>query len=140
MQQFKEFRGRRVILKRSSWSELDNYKKQVDLYSKEDDKLNIIKGEKTGYITIMDESSRIIGLFQIDEIDENVACVKPSIPNQVWEERYGREAIHQFLKCCIERKLYKRVYFKPTNNIVRSYKKERPKMLNENFYIDIKID
>ncbi len=137
MKQFKEFRGRRVTLKRASWSEFDNYKKQIILYAKKQDRINIMKHADIGYITIMDESARMLGLIQIDEIDENVACVKVSIPNKIWEERYGKEAIHQFIKCCTERKLYKRLYFKPNSDIVRDYKKERPKMLNNNFYIDI---
>jgi len=139
MQQFKEFRGRRVTLKRASWSEFDDYKNQLILYAKENDRLNIMKNADTAYVTIMDERSRMIGLIQLDEIDESAAYVKISIPNKVWEERYGKEAIHQFIKCCKERKLYKRVYFKSDSNIVKEYKKERPKMLNENFYIDIDV-
>lgn len=137
MHKFEEFRGRRVTLKRASWSEFDNYRSQLTLYAKAKDRLNIMKNADTGYLTIMDENSKMLGLIQIDEVEEDVACVKISIPNKVWEERYGKEAIHQFIKCCRERKLYKRLYFKSDSNIVREYKKERPEVLNKNFYIDI---
>lgn len=132
--QFKTFTARRITLKRATNSELETYKQQVKTHN-EQDRLNIIS--ECDYLKVEKEDGRMIGLIQIDEIDETTASIKISIPNETWRERYGTEALHQFIKCCKERKLYKRVYFKTNNSIVEKYKRERPKIMEKKLYIDI---
>ena len=137
--QFETFKTRRITLKRASRKDLREYQQQVVLHNTTQDKLNIMKNCETGYVKIENEDGKMLGLIQVDRIDENTAHVKISIPNESWKEKYGKEALHQFLKCCRERKLYRRVYLKQENSIVKDYKKERPKLFEKGFYIDIDV-
>lgn len=137
--QFKTFESRRVTLKKASKKAKQEYKSQVILHDVEQDKLNIFESSDTGYLKIENEDGKMLGLIQINEIDSNTIHVKISIPNKCWQIKYGTEALHQFIKCCEERKLYKRIYLKKDNEIIQRYKKERPDMLSEDYYIDLKI-
>ena len=140
MQQFKTFKARRITIEKARKGDLKEYRTRLLVQHKEaKDKLNILEDSSIFYLKVKNEDGKMIGLIQINEIDQDVACVKISIPNKAWEKRYGKETIHQFIRCCKERKLYRRVYFKSDNDIVREYKKERPEMLNKNFYIDINV-
>lgn len=137
--QFETFRARRVTLKRASRKELEYYKEQAKSYGETQDKLNILKDSEIGYVKIENENGTMIGLIQVSKIDDNTACIKISIPNKSWKEKYGTEALHQFIKCCKERKLYKRVYLKSKNTIVEKYKKERPENIKRGMYVDIDV-
>lgn len=140
MQQFETFKARRITLEEATKRNFKEYKLSTIMQNVETkDKLNIISNPTTKYISVENEDGKMLGLIRIDEIEEMVACVKVSIPNKAWEKRYGKETIHQFIKCCKERKLYKRLYFKSDNELVKEYKKERPEMLNKNYYIDIDV-
>jgi len=137
MQQFKTFKSRRLEISKASQLDIKNYKVQVQTHSPVKDKINILKSETTSYLSVKNEDSKLIGLIQVDEIDEKAVHVKICVPNNSWNSRYGTEALHQFIKCCKERKLYKRVYFKTDNSIVKEYNKQRPEVLVTGYYIDI---
>lgn len=136
--QFKFFESRRLTLRKASPKDLKEYKEQLIWYNPlSKDKLNIIKDSKTGYVSVCNEDSKMVGLIQIDEIDECTVYVKVSIPNKSWIEKYGKEAVHQFIKCCQERKLYNRIYMKQENSVIDAYKKERPETFEKGNYVDI---
>lgn len=138
--QFETFKTRRVTLKKAEGKDLREYELQALKHiDAKPDKLNIIKAQDTFYLKIENEDGKMLGLIQVDEIDKTAAYVKISVPNKSREERYGKEALHQFIKCCKERKLYPRVYFKRGNRIIEEYKKERPDVLSRDFYIDIDV-
>lgn len=137
--QFKLFKTRRITLREAKKKDFENYKKQLRVYRTEEDKLNILDDEKVHYIAIEDEAERMIGLIQVDEIDQNTAHMKISVPNVSWRARYGKEAVHQFLKCCEEQKLCKRLYLKQSNHIVKEYMEERPETLKKGAYIDFAV-
>jgi len=135
--QFESFKGRRVIIEKASKAKIKDYKTQVKTHNPGKDRINIIGDEKVSYLSIKNEDGKMIGLIQVSEIDEKTAYIKICVPNQSWKERYGTEALHQFIKCCKERKLYNRMYFKKDNSIVEEYNRQRPRALITGYYIDI---
>ena len=137
MQQFKTFKARRVTIRKAEAEDLKDYKRQLVTHSPVEDILNVIKDTRTSYLAIENEDGKLLGLIQVDEIDEKTANIKICIPNISWKERYGTEALHQFIKCCKERKLYSRMYFKRDNSIVKKYNIKRPDALITGYYIDI---
>lgn len=137
MQQFEIFKSRRVTIQKAKGEDYKIYKRQLITHSPVQDRLNIIKDDQIYYLSIKNEDGKMIGLIQVNEIDEKTANVKICIPNISWRERYGTEALHQFIKCSKQRKLYNRIYFKKNNSIVEAYNKKRPDALITGYYIDI---
>lgn len=137
MQHFETFKARRVTIGHATAEDLKAYKRQLVTHNPVEDRINIFKDERTSYLSIKNEDGKLIGVIQIDEIDDKTANVKICVPNISWKNRYGTESLHQFIKCCYERKLYSRVYFKKDNSIVKKYNEKRPYALTTGHYIDI---
>lgn len=135
--QFETFEARRVTLRKADVEDLKKYKEQLITHSPVQDRVNIIKDKNTNYLAVENEDRKMIGLIQVDNIDKKTVNVKICIPNISWRQRYGTESLHQFIKCCKERKMYSRVYFKQNNSIVKEYNRERPDALVTGLYIDI---
>lgn len=136
--QFKTFTARRITLKKATNSDLEEYKQQVKRYRTNTDTFNLLK--EFFYIKVEKENGKMIGLIQVNQIDNFTASIKASFPNNLWETSYGTEAIHQFIKCCKMRKLYRRIYFATNNLITKKYMIERTNEIKKQMWIDIYTD
>lgn len=142
MQQFFEkFVSRRITIRKAEHEDLEEYMSQVRIYQLKKDKDKIIINEQPDrlYLAIEDSAAKLIGLIKVEAIEKDIPYVSISIPNNVWNARYGKETLHQFVKCCKQRKLYKRICFNYNNKIVREYKEERPEMFDKGVFVDLSI-
>lgn len=129
--QFKTLKTRRVTIRKMNKKDYEEYQTQLKIHNTvKDDKIN--KKINFEYLTILNEDKKMIGIIQVDDLGDKQAYIEISVPNDAWNRRYGTEALHQFIKCCEERKIYKKLYLKAENTIVQKYKKERPNKFEEN--------
>lgn len=128
MTHFETFEARRVTLKEAKKVDFREYERQVNGYKLcEEERLNIEKKDAY-YLAVYDLNKKMIGLIQVcEQSQEKTTNVDISIPNKCWEVKYGKEALHQFIKCCLERKMYDYICLNEENSIAIAYKTERPK-------------
>lgn len=134
--QFEPFGNRRITICKANKSDLESYMTQLEVHHVSNGLDISEEGNNYYYLKIEDISQRLIGIIRVNEINRNEANVDISIPNEAWNFRYGTEAVHQFVKCCKERKLYKKIKFEESVLSIR-YKVERPEMFeNDNIVIN----
>lgn len=132
---FKTFEARRVTLKEAKKSDFEEYKRQVDGYKLCETKAMVIK-EDGYYLAVYDVNKKMIGLIYIHESkNKKNAHIDISIPNECMERKYGKEALHQFVKCCLERKMYDYICLNEENSIAIAYKVERPQIFEQIDYV-----
>lgn len=131
---FEEFGGRRTLIRKAVKSDFKDYELHTGIHSmREYDKIDYDKISELPncqYLAIERENGKMIGIIKID-MSEREMFVEISIPNDAWNMRYGTDALHQFIKCCQERKLCDVLRLKKENTIILRYKRERPEGLKE---------
>lgn len=132
---FETFEARRVTLKKAKESDFEEYKRQVTGYKLCEAKAMDIK--KDGYyLAVYDVNKKMIGLIYVYESkNKKVAHIDVSVPNECMERKYGKEALHQFVKCCLERKIYDYICLNEENSIAIAYKVERPQIFEQIDYV-----
>ncbi len=106
---------------------IKEYLRQLEVYEvMEKDKIVIDKNITDDmFFVIYSEDNKFIGVILMKSINEKVGYLEISVPNPVWNMRYGTEALHQFVKRCKGMKILK---LKEDSDIVLRYKIERPKI------------
>lgn len=132
---FKTFEARRVTLKEAKKSDFEEYKRQVIAYKLCEEKAMNIKQDGY-YLAVYDVNKKMIGLIYVCESkNKTTANIDISIPNECMERKYGKEALHQFVKCCLERNMYDYICLSEKNSIAIAYKVERPKIFEKIDYV-----
>lgn len=134
---FKTFKARRVTLMEAKISDIEEYKRQVAGYKLCEEKT--METKQAGYyLAVYDVNEKMIGLIYVYEsTDKTTANIDISIPNECMERKYGKEALNQFVKCCLHRNMYDYIYLNEKNSIAIAYKVERPKVFKEEYIIDL---
>lgn len=132
---FKTFEARRVTLKEAKRSNFEEYKRQVIGYKLCEEKAMDIK-QVGYYLAVYDVNKKMIGLIYVSESkNKTTANIDISIPNECMERKYGKEALHQLVKCCLERNMYDYICLNEQNSIAIAYKVERPKIFKGIDYV-----
>lgn len=130
---FKTFKARRITLTEAKESDFKEYKRQADGYKLNNEKK--MNTKKHGYyLAVYEPNENLIGLIHVYE-KENVANVDISIPNKCKEVKYGKETLHQFIKCCLERKMYEYISLDENSWVADAYRAERPERFEKEEYI-----
>lgn len=135
--QFKKFKARRVELKKANRKEIEEFNQQINTYKDVKDANFISNNPTDDFITIKEETGMQIGLIKVRQVNDESASIDISIPNEAWKYRYGTEAVHQFVKCCKQRELFKKLYMQENNSIIQAYRRERPELFKNENYIEI---
>lgn len=138
--QFETFKSRRVTIKQAQKNDIDEYRRQAGGYNiSQKEKIKVLKDDSIYYLAIYTNDDKMIGMIQANELNDEssmkIVTVKISIPNKSWRAKYGKEIIHQFVKCCEERKMYDRVYLDKEEPVVNAYRAERPEMFKDERYV-----
>lgn len=132
---FETFEARRVTLKEAKKSDFEEYKRQVVGYKLCEEKVMDTKQDGY-YLAVYNVNNKMIGLIYVCESkNKATANIDISIPNECMERKYGKEALHQFVKCCVERKMYCYICLSEKNSIAIAYKVERPKIFEKIDYV-----
>lgn len=139
MTHFETFEARRVTLKEARKADFREYERQVDGYKLCEEKRLDLKRKDSYYLAVYNLDKKMLGLIQVcEQSQEKTANVDISIPNKCWEVKYGKETLHQFIKCCLERKMYNYICLSEENSIAVAYRTERPKgFATEEYTIDM---
>lgn len=136
--QFKELKSRMLTLREANKHDIQVYGQQLRTYKiSEGNSKFAFYTEGVHYLAIEKENKKFIGFIRIDVIDETAVKLDISIPNEVWCYKYGKEAIHQFVKYCMNNKIYKTIYFCSNNKTIQDYIKERSELFTRKTYIKI---
>lgn len=130
---FKTFETRRITLKEAKEPDFKEYERQATGYKLNNDKK--MNTKKSGYyLAVHEPNENLIGLIHV-YAEKNVANVDISIPNKCKEVKYGKETLHQFIKCCLERKMYEYISLDENNWVANAYRAERPERFKKEEYI-----
>lgn len=89
-------------------------------------------------LAIKSKKGKIVGKIEVFELaKEERAYVTIEIPNENWVNRYGKEAIHEFLRICKENHYFSSVELEARNKIVEQYIDSVPEDQKEGYLIKI---
>lgn len=89
-------------------------------------------------LAIKSKTGKVVGKIEVFELVKNeTAYVTIEIPNKNWVNRYGKEAIHEFLKICRENHYFSSIELEARNKIVEQYMESVPKNQKEGYLIKI---
>lgn len=108
--------------------------KQIERLKKE-----VSKQEDYKWIlAIKSKTGKVVGKIEVFELKKGeMAYITIEIPNENWVNRYGKEAIHEFLKICKENHYFSLVELEARNKIVEQYIESVPKEQKEGYLIKI---
>lgn len=89
-------------------------------------------------LVIKSKTGKVVGKIEVFELVKNeTAYVTIEIPNENWVNRYGKEAIHEFLKICRENHYFSSIELEARNKIVEQYMESVPEDQKEGYLIKI---
>ena len=80
---------------------------------------------KQWYLAVKDKSGQIIGKIEVQPAAEDEAWFTIEIPNEQWIQKYGDDAVDQFVKICKEKEYFSVIRFDENNRIIEHYRRLR---------------
>lgn len=72
-------------------------------------------------LSIKNKSNKVVGKIEVFEMGNRKAFFSISIPYDSWVQKYGIEAIDQFMKICIEHKCFDSIELECKNSIIDNF-------------------
>ena len=134
MQQFEDSKGERRILNIKNMKREDvaeYYLQHGELTKKQrHDKEKILreqisKSKKKHFyewiLAVKSKKGKVIGKIEVLDMGNSTAFVTINLPDGEEKNRYGVEALDQFIKICKENKYFSTIELEKNNSIVRNY-------------------
>lgn len=134
MQQYDNKKGKRReldILKMKLQEVEEYYLQYTELSKKEKNsrekeiKEKIRQSKKDNFyewiLAVKLKNGKLIGKIEVMDMGSGIAFFTINLPNEIWQIRYGIEAIKQFAKICNENKYFKKIELDPKNAITKKF-------------------